>query len=184
VRAAGTGSMVFSTAHANDSILAYPVLRAYISNTHVDNASAAVVTEHDLIEAMNLVVGQRLIPRLCQCATTIERRHFEDLRELTKAYCKKHALLVPTEHQFKQLARTKVKNPAGCSHCDNTGFDGEVPINETLVYSRELKNTLHEMAERGTFHYAQLTRFRERSLFDAAMERILLEQAELPSLLI
>ncbi|WP_207002644.1 ATPase, T2SS/T4P/T4SS family [Trinickia mobilis] len=184
VRAAGTGSMVLSTAHANDAILAYPVLRAYISNTHVDNATAAMVTEHDLIEAMNLVVAQRLIPRLCQCATTIERRPFDDLRELTKAYCKKHSLPVPSEHQFKQLAHSKVRNPKGCLHCDGTGFDGVVPINETLVFSRELKNALHDMAERGTFHYAQLTRFRERSLFDAAIERVLLDQAQLPSLLI
>ena len=40
------------------------------------------------------------------------------------------------------------------------------------------------MFERGTFRYSELVRFRDRSLFDAALERVLTDGAQIADLYI
>ena len=184
VRGSGTGTLMMSTIHADDAILAIPTLRAYINNPIVESAEAAMVNEHDMVEALNLIVAQRLIPRLCKCREGIEAKTFDSHRSQIEAYCKKHGLTPPNDAQFHQLAKSKQANPNGCELCDGTGFDGVLPINETLSFTRELKDSLHEMFERGTFRYSELVRFRDRSLFDAALERVLTDGAQIADLYI
>ncbi|WP_226034379.1 GspE/PulE family protein [Aquitalea palustris] len=184
-RAAGTGHVVASTVHANDSILAYRAVRAYIANTHVDNASAAVVTENDLIESLNMIVAQRLLPGLCpKCSKTIDQKHFGHVMGMVKDYCANQGLNTPADAQIAQLQKSKVANPDGCSHCDHTGYVGELPINETLVFTRKLKDILHDMAERNSFKYLPLTKYRDRTLFDAALQRVLVGEVALEDALI
>jgi type II secretory ATPase GspE/PulE/Tfp pilus assembly ATPase PilB-like protein len=185
VRGAGTGTLVLATLHADDAILAVPALRAYINNPNVDSADAAVVNEHDMIEALNLIVGQRLIPHLCPaCRRPLAQKKFDQQKAQITAYCSKHGIATPTEPQFNQIAKSMEANPNGCEACDHTGFTDVRPINETLVCTREFKDTLHAMFERGTFRYSELVRFRPRSLFDAALERVFLDEAQVADLFI
>lgn len=178
-RAAGTGALVLSTIHTMDSVLAYQAIRAYITNTHIDNASAAVVTIHDLIESMNLVIAQRLLPRLCECSVVIDTERFEQHKKRTIDYCARHNQKMPNNFMFRRLAHSHKANPKGCEKCDGTGYAGEVPINETLIYTRELKTQLHQMEERGTFRYDLLARARPYTLFDDALNRVLSREIEL-----
>ena len=94
VRGSGTGTLMMSTIHADDAILAIPTLRAYINNPIVESAEAAMVNEHDMVEALNLIVAQRLIPRLCKCREGIEAKTFDSHRSQIEAYCKKHLSLI------------------------------------------------------------------------------------------
>lgn len=184
VRGAGTGTLVLSSLHADDSILAIPTLRAYINNPIVESAEAAIVNEHDMVEALNLIVAQRLIPRLCECRVAMDGKTFDHHRSQIEGYCNKHGLKPPSDQQFNQLAKSKQANIAGCELCDHTGFSGVLPINETLSFTRELKDSIHDMLERRTFRYSELVRFRDRSLFDAAVERVLTDNAQIADLFI
>jgi type II secretory ATPase GspE/PulE/Tfp pilus assembly ATPase PilB-like protein len=186
VRGSGTGSLMLSTIHAGDSIQAVPTLRAYINNPVIDNAEAAVVNEHDMIEALNLVVAQRLISHICpNCRRPLDQKTYSKQHAQIEDYCRKHGLAQPTEAQYAALqTSTYLANPEGCQKCDHTGYVGVVPINEVLSMTREVKDLLHRMFERRTFRYSELVRFRDRSLFDAALERILRGESQISDLFI
>ncbi|MCD5327914.1 GspE/PulE family protein [Chromobacterium piscinae] len=184
-RAAGTGHVVVSTVHANNTILAYRAVMAYIANTHVDNANAAIVTENDLIESLNQIISQRLLPHLCpKCSAPINSQKFDNVAGLAKDYCRQHGHTSLTDAQIAQLRKSKAASPDGCSYCDHTGFVGELPINETLTFTRELKDLLHDMAERKSFKPSALAGFRDQTLFEAALQRVLIGEVALQDALI
>lgn len=124
VNFAVTGHLALSSIHARDSIGAY------------DNLSLKVKEEvrPQVIEAMSLSVGQRLIKAVCpHCSeqnlppNDDEKRMFELNLRMTGA----------TESMPRTV--TRVTNPEGCDQCDN-GYAGELPILELLPFTREVKD--------------------------------------------
>jgi type II secretory ATPase GspE/PulE/Tfp pilus assembly ATPase PilB-like protein len=95
ITAALTGHLTISSLHMGSALQALERLRSFD------------LSARDAVEAVSLVVNQRLTPRLCSKCKTVD--------------------LAGTE-RFKRT----VYKPAGCSTCGDTGFNGRVLITETL----------------------------------------------------
>jgi type IV pilus assembly protein PilB len=116
MKAALTGHLVLSTFHTNDapsaiSRLLYMGLEPFL-----------------LASALNLVVAQRLIRRICE-------------------RCK-----IPAEVDEKSLRRLKISpedaakhtfyKGKGCEFCNGTGYRGRMPIFELLTFDSEIKDLI------------------------------------------
>jgi len=114
VQAALTGHLVFATVHANS---VFDVLGRFV-HMHVDIYS--------FMSALNGVVSQRLVRRLCpQCRRA---------RELT-----------PTEtRRVRSLGVSSMPGmthePVGCSACRDTGFRGRAALAEVVVLDDEFRD--------------------------------------------
>lgn len=121
-----TGHLVFSTLHTNSAIESIPRL--------VNMGLKAFV----LAPALNLIVAQRLVRKLCEhCVekapvTDSERSQLESV--LTSLSGKGIAAELPAE-----LPRSK-----GCDQCGHTGFKGQVAIAEVLRFDEGLRNLILE----------------------------------------
>ena len=117
IQAALTGHLVFSTLHTNDAPTAITRL--------IDMGIKPFL----VATSIQAIMAQRLIRVLCkECRAIDERPDPAKLR-----------LCGFTE---EQLAGKKVYRPAGCSHCNNTGYRGRLGIFEML----EMNNELRELA--------------------------------------
>ncbi|ARN55726.1 GspE/PulE family protein [Sedimentisphaera salicampi] len=116
VKAALTGHLVLSTLHTNDapsavSRLLYMGLEPYL-----------------LASAVNLVIAQRLIRRLCE-------------------RCKEQTELTEEEKEKLQISEEYARQntfyrAAGCEYCSKTGYRGRLPIFEFLNINSEIKNII------------------------------------------
>jgi type II secretory ATPase GspE/PulE/Tfp pilus assembly ATPase PilB-like protein len=184
IRAAGTGHLVFSTLHANNSLMAIGALRAYINNRYVDNASAVMVSDFDMVNSLSLVVAQKLVPELCpHCSVPTPPEMHEQTLERLVRYVSKHGL-IPAETKddtkaderkamiadIVSVVRTsKQHSPEGCKHCDNTGFMGELPINEVFTPDYQCKQLMIDMLASNRMQMERLKPYRGPSLFEAAL---------------
>ncbi len=125
MQAALTGHMVLATLHTNE---AAGVLSALVEK----GVDLGVVAE-----AVNAVVAQRLIRRLCRhCSQedplTAEELAVEMAGEFTAAQAAEiHARLQPG--QLRRAAETP------CAQCNGTGYSGRAGIHEVLVMTPELQ---------------------------------------------
>lgn len=120
LRAAMTGSQIFTTLHTQDSFGVFPRLREFglSSGLMSGNITAAV--------------AQRLVRVLCQ-----ECKQMHEPDQHLKA------LLAPT---VKLPA--KIGHPVGCAACDHTGFKGRMVISEILPIDGELDELVVSGASR------------------------------------
>lgn len=115
IEAVFTGHLVFATIHATDAVGVVPRL--------LDLG----VSGHKIAGALLLVVGQRLVPRLCpDCRSKVSvtdeiAKHFE-----------LHNVPVPPH----------IYEPVGCPLCDNTGIRGRVPLFELVCPNDEMRETI------------------------------------------
>ena len=125
IHAALTGHIVLSTLHTNNSLGAVPRL----INMGVEPFL--------LPAALNLVVAQRLIPRLCE-----KCRKIEPAPEKIQAIIKKEAENMPKEMKdFKQPY--EIYQPVGCPACNGKGFTGRVALFEILKMTPELQDIVN-----------------------------------------
>lgn len=135
VRAAMTGHMVLSTLHTNSAIST--VNRLLDMNTK----------PYLLATALNAIVAQRLVRRVCEGCI----QDYQVSSELEE-YLKR----VGGEHTVK----ANYKRGQGCARCNFTGYQGRIGIYEFLELDQELRNIL----SRGdTIEFAKVAR--ERSGF-------------------
>ena len=134
IHAALTGHIVLSTLHTNNSLGAIPRL--------IDMGVEAFL----LPTALNLVVAQRLIPRLCE-----KCRKAEIAPEKIQEIIKKEADTMPKEMKdFKQPY--EIYQPVGCPVCNGKGFIGRVALFEILKITPELRDIINSsFAERKIF---------------------------------
>jgi len=134
IHAALTGHIVLSTLHTNNSLGAIPRL--------IDMGVEAFL----LPTALNLVVAQRLIPRLCE-----KCRKAEIAPEKIQEIIKKEADTMPKEMKdFKQPY--EIYQPVGCPVCNGKGFIGRVALFEILKMTPELRDIINSsFAERKIF---------------------------------
>ncbi|MFA5098777.1 MAG: GspE/PulE family protein [Candidatus Paceibacterota bacterium] len=125
VHAALTGHIVLSTLHTNNSLGAVPRL----INMGVEPFL--------LPAALNLVVAQRLVPRLCE-----KCRKPEIAPEKIQSIIKKEAENMPKEmKEFKQPY--EIYQPVGCPACNGKGFSGRVALFEILKMTPELQDIIN-----------------------------------------
>lgn len=122
IKLANTGHLTFSTLHTNDAPSA--VSRLYKMG----------IEPFLIAYAINIIVAQRLIRRLCvDCKRKMT--HFD------------HAimeLLGLDEEEWKQY---DVYEPVGCPKCSGSGYKGRIAIHEALYFTKELKRVIVSSGE-------------------------------------
>jgi len=116
VNSALTGHLVFSTLHTNTAAGAYPRLLGL-------GVNAKVVTS-----AINIVLAQRLVRRLCEtCKFEREPTPEEkkEIKEVTES--------VSDKTYLDGIQMEKVWDAKGCEKCQNTGFKGRVSVTEGIL---------------------------------------------------
>lgn len=114
IRAAITGHLILSTAHTKD---------AYSALIRLKDLG---VEDYLIRSAVNLLAGQRLVRKLCDCKIPDRMTDFE--YELMSRYIK-----VDRER--------KIFRPKGCPHC-NGGYKGRQAVEEVMPVDSEFKDIL------------------------------------------
>ncbi len=116
IKLANTGHLTFSTLHTNDAPSA------------VSRLFKMGIEPFLIANAVNLVMAQRLIRRLCkEC-----KEEFQPHPEVAKG-------IGFTE---EEIETTTFYKAVGCEKCGETGFKGRSAIHEALYFSKELKELI------------------------------------------
>lgn len=125
VHFADTGHLVFSTVHATRPSQA---VQRLVNMLPSDKAAM----RQSLVENLVLVLGQRLLPRLCECAEWQDSGSAEQEQLDFIAKTRGFKLELPARHRVAK----------GCPKCHNSGFTGKVPINEALVLTDTIRERI------------------------------------------
>lgn len=118
IKLANTGHLTFSTLHTNDAPSA------------VSRLFKMGVEPFLIANAVNMVMAQRLVRRLCtECKQPFEP-HPETL----------HGIGFTDE----EIESNTFYKPVGCAHCNDTGYKGRMGIHEALYFSKEVKRMILE----------------------------------------
>jgi type IV pilus assembly protein PilB len=125
IHAALTGHLVFSTLHTNNAAGAYPRLIDLGVNSKI------------LTSAINMVIAQRLVRKLCQNCHQEINLEGEDLALIKNIYDSvKDADKPPfTGKSFKAV---------GCDKCNQTGYKGRIGIFEVVLNTSKLENIVQD----------------------------------------
>jgi type II secretory ATPase GspE/PulE/Tfp pilus assembly ATPase PilB-like protein len=119
VNAALTGHLLFSTLHANDAATSIPRLLEM------------GVEPFLLASTLEVVIGQRLVRRICsRCRTS---------SSVTAAEAKN---LFPNAHEYFGGKGMTLYRGKGCDACGGTGYRGRVGIYELLLITPEIENLI------------------------------------------
>lgn len=136
IQAALTGHQVFSTVHTNSASGAPPRL--------LDMGIEPFL----LTSALNGVVGQRVVRKLCpHCKVS-----FDAPREVIE-----NIKLVLGKFLSPETASLKLSKGGGCSFCSNTGYLGRVGIFEVLIISEVIARLILEHAASSSIEQAAVS---------------------------
>ncbi len=129
VQAALTGHLLLSTIHTNDAAGAIP---RFLSMG---------LAPHLLAPALNAIMGQRLLRKLCKECKQVATIDPEILAEV-----KKQLDDVPEASGEAKVdtANLTFYGPKGCDKCNNTGYKGRVGAYEILIKTVDLEKTIIE----------------------------------------
>lgn len=116
IKLANTGHLTFSTLHTNDAPSA--VARLYKMG----------VEPFLIAYAINIIVAQRLIRRVCESC----KRKVVNLEE--------H--LSGTGLNIEEWSGSDIYESVGCEKCNNTGFKGRMAIHEALYFTKEVRRII------------------------------------------
>lgn len=128
IQAALTGHLVISTIHTNSASGAIP------------RFMSMGVKPFLLAPALNAVIGQRLVRRICEECKTEDKLDAETrgrvekiLGELPEEVKKKYE---------KDIATMKFMKGAGCEACNGIGYKGRLGIYEIMVMSKDIEKII------------------------------------------
>ena len=116
LHAALTGHLVFSTLHTNDAVGAVPRFLDL-------NAKPQI-----LASALNAVIGQRLVRKLCAACKKPAALESSTLEKIKQELYASPAV----EKLFPWPGEVKIYEPAGCAKCGGAGYKGRIGIHEVL----------------------------------------------------
>lgn len=116
IKMANTGHLTFSTLHTNDAPSA------------VSRLFKMGVEPFLIANAVNLVMAQRLLRRLCSHCKKQFEPHPETLRGLG--------------FSEDEITEGTFYEAVGCEKCNDTGYKGRMGIHEALYFSREIKRLI------------------------------------------
>ena len=126
IQSALTGHLVISTIHTNDAAGAIP------------RFMSMGVKPFLLAPALNAVVGQRLVRRICE-----KCKEEETIDESTMARIKKILSEIPENSGEKiDLDNLKFYKGRGCPACNNVGYKGRVGIYEIFTINKEIEEII------------------------------------------
>ena len=134
VNAAMTGHLVLSTLHTNS---------AFLTPQRLIEIGVAPYLVNSVI---NLLIGQRLVRKLCpKCKIKIRMvdktiKEYEKIFPLSESY--KKILAAGLLPKGKKINQSAIYRPGKCSYCNNTGFKGRVGIYEIIKVDRSLRKLI------------------------------------------
>ena len=127
IQAALTGHLVFSTVHANSAAGAIPRLL----DLKVKPASIG--------PALNLVIAQRLVRRLCP-----DCKQPDKISPETQKNIEKFLKNLPTRVDKKPYGEINVFKAKGCAKCGQLGYKGRVAVFELMEVGDEMEGLISE----------------------------------------
>jgi type II secretory ATPase GspE/PulE/Tfp pilus assembly ATPase PilB-like protein len=125
VNAALTGHLVFTTLHTNSAIAS------------IGRLVSMNVKPYLLAPALQLIIGQRLVRKVCpHCGTRRQASYAEDA-EIKKVIDNLQSLGVSVPDYDGT-----VMQPNGCEHCNHTGYLGRFAILELLEITDEIRKLI------------------------------------------
>ncbi len=121
-----TGHLVISTLHTNSALESI----SRLVNMGVKNFILA--------PALDLIIAQRLVRKLCECAedTPVTETERQQIETTVQAAAKK-GIEVPA-------IPATMKHAKGCDKCGQSGYVGQVAIAEVLRFNQELRDLILE----------------------------------------
>jgi type IV pilus assembly protein PilB len=123
IQAALTGHLVLSTIHTNDAAGTVPRFLSMGAKPFL------------LAPALNVMIGQRLVRRVCEkCKTEIklEEEQFEKVKKIVEK-------LPADEKKEIDLSNLKFWGGKGCESCQGLGYKGRIGIYEILVMDEDVE---------------------------------------------
>lgn len=128
IQAALTGHLVISTIHTNSAAGAVPRFLSMGAKSFL------------LAPALNAVIGQRLVRRICENCKEEDKLDSETQERVKKILTK-----LPEEVKKKyqaDLKSLKFYRGRGCEACNNIGYKGRIGIYEILIMSPEIEKII------------------------------------------
>jgi len=122
IKLANTGHLTFSTLHTNDAPSA------------VSRLFKMGIEPFLIAYAINLIVAQRLIRKLCSKCKKSVTEHDEAYLEAVG--------INPTEWMEQETFRA-----AGCDECGGTGYKGRMAIHEAFYFTKEIRHLIVKSGE-------------------------------------
>jgi type IV pilus assembly protein PilB len=122
IKLANTGHLTFSTLHTNDAPSA--VSRLYKMG----------IEPFLLANAINIIVAQRLIRKLCECKKISEKRDEKYFKRLG---------LNPVEWEKYELYE-----PVGCEKCLGSGYKGRMAVHEAIYITKEIAQIILDAGDK------------------------------------
>ncbi len=117
IKLANTGHLTFSTLHTNDAPSA------------VSRLFKMGIEPFLIAYAINLIVAQRLVRRLCpKCKKRVV--NFDE------------GLMEAAELNIAEWRNFTIYEAAGCDECNGTGYKGRLAIHEALYFTKELRQLI------------------------------------------
>ena len=125
INAALTGHLVFSTLHTNDAAGAVPRLVDMKVNPSL------------IPPALNLVIAQRLVRKICA-------KCFKEIKPDAKTLKQIEDGLKDLPSRAKKPVIDKIKqvNPEGCEYCNFTGYKGRIGVFELFIIDDTMEKTI------------------------------------------
>lgn len=132
IDSANTGHLVFTTTHANDTILGYRRLASFLDKDR----------RFDLINVLEGILAQRLVPILCPHCSTVKDLDENDMLDFNRYAENKGVDL--SNYQFP--AQRRIANDSGCNLCVG-GRTGMTPVHGLLTMNPEVRRLLLSESE-------------------------------------
>lgn len=121
IKLANTGHLTFSTLHTNDAPSA--VSRLYKMG----------IEPFLIAYAINIIVAQRLLRRLCDCKKKVH--NFDE------------GLMRSAGLDIAEWRNYEIYEPVGCPKCNNSGYKGRLAIHEALYFTKEVREMIVSSGE-------------------------------------
>ena len=126
IQAALTGHLVLSTIHTNDAAGTVPRFLSMGAKPFL------------LAPALNAMIGQRLVRRVCEACKIEDKIAPETLEKI-----KKILDMLPAEDKQKvDMAHMKFYKGQGCDVCQGIGFKGRMGIYEIMILNEEIEKLI------------------------------------------
>lgn len=165
VDTSASGHLVLTSLHANDTLTGVDLLGRLVPSTKT----------FQLIESISQVISQRLVKTVCPSCSHDEAPTEEEL-SIFSSYLKR----VGQDTELPEKVRRA--NPSGCGKC-REGYDGMVPINESLPMTREARSVALDMMLGKRSNHQDLAAHRSLTMLDSAMQLVNEGRVELLSIL-
>lgn len=135
IQAALTGHLILSTIHTNSAAGAIP---RFLSMG---------VKPFLLAPALNAIIGQRLVRKLCEKCKTKKELSAEELKRVSEILdtlpeFEKKEVMEKYNYQPAQVQALSFYDAVGCEACNGLGYKGRVGIYEIMIMNKEVEQLI------------------------------------------